>query len=203
MSSSASRNIDIDLVRRAIGRAGRESRPDADDRLAAVSAVLRDAGRDVGPEVLLIRRAAHDADPWSGHMAFPGGRHDPSDPDLLHTALRETLEEVGLDLARDAELIGRLPLLPAIARGRRVGLTIAPYVFALSRDLPLEPNREVAEIVWAPLRPMARGEISTTIPWELAGERLEMPAYDVHGRIVWGLTYRMLESLFEEIARHG
>jgi 8-oxo-dGTP pyrophosphatase MutT (NUDIX family) len=132
-------------------------------------------------------------------MAFPGGRHDPSDPDLLHTALRETREEVGLDLTKDAELLGRLELLPAIARGRAVGLTIAPYVFALQRDVPLVKNREVEEAIWAPLAPMASGRLATTHRYDLDGQLLELPAYDVEGRIVWGLTYRMLEALLAEL----
>ncbi|MCA9639821.1 MAG: NUDIX domain-containing protein, partial [Myxococcales bacterium] len=72
-------------------------------RFAAVAAVLRPTDADT--EVLLIRRAEHEGDPWSGHMAFPGGRHDPTDPDLLTTARRETLEEVGLDLSRRARLL--------------------------------------------------------------------------------------------------
>jgi len=64
---------------------------------AAVAIVVRE-GTD-GPQVLLIRRADHPGDAWSGHMAFPGGREDPQDENLLATAIRETLEEVGLDPA--------------------------------------------------------------------------------------------------------
>jgi 8-oxo-dGTP pyrophosphatase MutT (NUDIX family) len=171
--------------------------PGPEDRMAAVAAVLRDAAG--GAEVLLIRRATHAGDPWSGHMALPGGRRDPGDPDLLFTAHRETREELGLDLGRDARLIGQLEILPALARAHRVELLIAPYVFQLARDVPLTPNHEVQEAIWAPLGPMARGELSTTYPYEWEGQRWEMPAYDVQGRIVWGLTYRMLAALFERI----
>ena len=193
-------DIDLDRVRRALAASSDHAEPNPDDRLASVAAVLR-SGPANGTEVLLIRRASHEDDPWSGHMAFPGGRHDPSDPDLLYTAVRETREELGLDLERAGSLIGRLPLLPAIARGRRVGLTIAPFVFSLESDAPLTPNYEVAEAIWAPLGPMLRGEIATTLPYRMGEELLDMPAFDVNGRIVWGLTYRMLQSLFEEVAR--
>ncbi|MEY4512870.1 MAG: hypothetical protein RLZZ450_4992 [Pseudomonadota bacterium] len=169
--------------------------PEPPVRRAAVATILREH-REFGPEVLFIRRAEHPHDPWSGHMAFPGGREEPSDADLLATAIRETREEVSLDLAADALLLGRLDELPAVARGRPTGLTIAPFVFELTRDAPLHFNGEVAEIVWAPLSQLYRGELTTVFPYEIAGQRVELPAHDVQGRIVWGLTHRMLESLF-------
>jgi len=164
-------------------------------RRAAVAAILRDH-EELGPEVLFIRRAEHPGDPWSGHMAFPGGREEPSDADLLQTAIRETREEVSLDLAANASLLGRLDDLPAVARGLRTGLTITPFVFELTRDAPLHFNGEVSEIVWAPLSQLFGGELATVFPHEIGGQRLELPAHDVQGRIVWGLTHRMLESLF-------
>jgi 8-oxo-dGTP pyrophosphatase MutT (NUDIX family) len=165
-----------------------------EEKRAAVATVLREG--PAGPEVLLIRRAEHPNDPWSGHMAFPGGREDPGDPSLLATAVRETLEEVALDLNSAAELIGSLPALPAIARGKRTGLTIAPFVFELRTPVTLVPNYEVAETVWAPLTALAHGHHSTTVPYVLGGQEIRLPAHDVNGRIVWGLTYRMLDNLF-------
>lgn len=163
-------------------------------RRAAVATILRDS--PCGPEVLLIRRAEHPQDPWSGHMAFPGGREEPHDADLFATAVRETQEEVALDLRKSAELIGRLDDLPAIARGKRTGLVIAPFVFVLTEPAELRPNYEVSAVVWAPVEPMLRGEQRSTIPYEFEGRRLDLPAYDVAGHKVWGLTYRMLEGLF-------
>src|SRR5215471_21768996 len=104
--------IDVELVRAAFrDRAHRPATLRGDERFAAVAAILRD--REGEAEVLLIRRAQKTGDPWSGHMAFPGGRQDPSDLDLLHTAVRETQEEVGLELSPGRNLIGRLDDLPA------------------------------------------------------------------------------------------
>jgi 8-oxo-dGTP pyrophosphatase MutT (NUDIX family) len=166
---------------------------------AAVAAVLRQGA--AGAEVLLIRRAERAGDPWSGHMAFPGGRRDAGDLDPYATAVRETREEVGIDLDADGALLGRLADLDAVSRTRRTGLMITPFVFALAREVPLTLDpAEVAETLWAPLAPLARGEGAGTVPYEVEGYKLELPCWHVEGRVVWGLTYRMLQTLFEVLA---
>jgi 8-oxo-dGTP pyrophosphatase MutT (NUDIX family) len=189
--------VDLDLVRSTLrNRAHQPATLTGDERFAAVAAVLRQ--RHV-PEVLLIRRAEQAGDPWSGHMAFPGGRHDPSDRDLLHTAVRETDEELGLLLGA-SDWLGRLDDVHAMAKGRRVGLVIAPHVFAVEGDPVLVPNpAEVREYVWASVPALMSGESDTTFSYEYEGTRYRLPAYDVEGNIVWGLTHRMLGVLFEAL----
>src|SRR5688572_15001632 len=91
---------------------------------AAVAAILREVPGMSAAELFFIRRAEHPQDPWSGHIAFPGGRRDPGDPNLLATAMRETLEEVGIDLSR-AKLLGRLPDVPSFSRSKRANLIVA------------------------------------------------------------------------------
>jgi 8-oxo-dGTP pyrophosphatase MutT (NUDIX family) len=170
----------------------------APHRKAAVATILRPGARET--EVLLIRRAERAGDPWSGHMAFPGGHQDPGDPNLYATAMRETLEEVGLDLNLH-EYLGQLDELPATIRGLRVGISIAPHVFALRGPVELQANYEVAEIVWTELGPMARGEVDDVREWRYEGGELQRaPAFRVQGHIVWGLTHRMLMSLFDVLA---
>lgn len=203
----------IPRLRTELARATPESLADATSR-AAVAVVLRNGGRTMsagtpggpgtpGTEVLLIRRQERPEDPWSGHMAFPGGRHDPGDPDLRSTAERETLEEVGLDLRRVAEPIGRLRDVPAYARGKHTGMAVSPFVFHLLEDAPLTLDaREVRETVWAPVGPLIAGACDTVFeylpaPQANPDERREMPAFDVDGRVVWGLTYFMLRILFD------
>jgi 8-oxo-dGTP pyrophosphatase MutT (NUDIX family) len=168
-------------------------------RRAAVALILRSA--PLGPELLFIRRAEHPNDPWSGHMAFPGGREEPSDQTLLETAVRETREELSLDLQTSARLVGRLDELPAVARGKRTGLMISPFVFELLEGVPVSwlGNYEVAEVLWTSLEPLFRGQRATKHAYELAGNRFELPAHDIDGRIVWGLTHRMLEMLFAQL----
>lgn len=168
---------------------------------AAVAAILREGGRD-GAEVLLIRRAEREGDPWSGHMAFPGGRRDEGDADLHATAVRETREEVGLDLATHGALLGRLADLEAIARAKRTGLFITPFVFALTGEATLvfDPE-EVAEALWVPLGPLVRGDGAGTVFYEREGMSIELPCWRYEGRVIWGLTHRMLWSLFEVLDR--
>ncbi len=169
---------------------------------AAVAAVLRPKG---GPavralddtEILFIRRAEREGDPWSGHMAFPGGRRQ-SGESLLTTATRETLEEVGLDLT-DIKPVTRLPdLMPHTQMPAPI--IVSAFVFALPEVPELVPNEEVAETLWAPLGPVLRREGATTYRFTREGFYLDLPALDVDGRIVWGLTYRMIEMLAECLA---
>jgi 8-oxo-dGTP pyrophosphatase MutT (NUDIX family) len=164
-------------------------------RRAAVAIVIRE-GTD-GPEILIIRRAEHPGDAWSGHMAFPGGREDPEDESLMATAIRETFEELALDLGQAGRLLGQLAPLPAVALGRPVGMTIVPFVFELTTEAALRYSDEVVEAVWVPLDPLLQGRRQTTFAVDRGGEKVQLPAHDVDGRIVWGLTYRMLDSLFD------
>jgi 8-oxo-dGTP pyrophosphatase MutT (NUDIX family) len=165
---------------------------------SAVAAILREG--DDGVEVLLIRRAEREGDPWSGQMAMPGGHAEPVDGDIEATVKRETREEVGLDLDAGCRLIGRLDDVQATARGRQTGMGIAPFVFAWvdEREPRFTLNEEVVEVLWGSLDRMVSGEIDTTTDYWLQGMRIELPAYDVKGRIVWGLTYGILGNLFDK-----
>ena len=144
--------------------------------------------------LLLIRRAERAGDPWSGHMALPGGRQDPAEPDLFTTAVREAAEEVGLALER-RDLIGtlddvvpRTPVLPPIA--------VRPHVFALPRRPLLALNPEVAGARWVPLDLLLHPETYDSVRLEIRGESREFPAYRLDDSVVWGMTERILSSLF-------
>src|SRR4051812_22030254 len=116
---------------------------------AAVAVILREG--TAGLEVLFIRRAEHPQDPWSGQMAFPGGRAEPANADLRATAVRETREEIGVDLFAAAEDLGRLDEVRAVARGRPVNLTITPFVFRLRQPFDPVLSVEVRSLHWLPL----------------------------------------------------
>jgi 8-oxo-dGTP pyrophosphatase MutT (NUDIX family) len=151
------------------------------------------------PEALLIRRARHESDPWSGHMALPGGRRDPSDTSLLDTARRETREEVALQLERWGRMLGRLD--PVTPRGAELPrLTILPFVFAIPREVRVQPSsREVAEVLWTPVGHLLSPESRDRHLHSVGGSRLVFPAFDVEGRTVWGLTHRILEDFLSRV----
>jgi 8-oxo-dGTP pyrophosphatase MutT (NUDIX family) len=171
-------------------------------RRAAVAVVLRPGA--AGEELLFIHRAEHPLDPWSGHMAFPGGMVDPIDVDPLAAALRETREELGLDLAASARLLGRLSDVAPLSL--RASLAISPFVFELAAsEVALVLNEEVQGVLWIPLGHFAdRGQRSSFF-WSRPsglepGEPVPMPCYRWQGRVIWGLTLRMVDELVELIA---
>jgi 8-oxo-dGTP pyrophosphatase MutT (NUDIX family) len=159
---------------------------------AAVALILRHGIADI--ELLFIQRALRPADPWSGQMAFPGGRAARGDPDLVVTAERETREEVGLDLARDGAWLGALPELPAVAQGRVLPFTIAPQVFRLCAARELVLSDEVQEALWIPLKRLSASQHRSEIEIEHGGRILRGPCLRIDGRTIWGLTHRMLEA---------
>ena len=189
--------FDIETIRRRLRAREARRQVAPTPRRAAVAAILRPSDADT--EVLLIRRAERPGDPWSGHMAFPGGHHEPVDRDLRETAMRETMEEVGLNL-HEHEYLGQLDEVAAMARGKAVGMTIAPHVFALHNvheaPLVLRPNHEVAELLWGSLGRMFRGEVDAIKEISYGGETLHLPAFQVEQQLVWGMTHGMLRSLF-------
>jgi 8-oxo-dGTP pyrophosphatase MutT (NUDIX family) len=167
-------------------------------RQAAVAGVLRQAGEDL--EVLMIRRAVFPGDPWSGHVALPGGHAHAGDLSLLATAQRETREEVGIDLERSAELLGRLGEQSPMTG---MALTVTPFFFALRDAVSLELSREVEEAFWVPLGPIAQGVRDSTYRLERGGASLSFPAWQVGRHEVWGLTYRLLSELLQRIRAAG
>jgi 8-oxo-dGTP pyrophosphatase MutT (NUDIX family) len=165
---------------------------------AAVAVILRERAGDL--DALLIRRAEDPRDRWSGHMALPGGRRETADATIEATAVRETREEVGLDLAQLGRPLGRLRDHRAPPRGLSLGLVITPCVYAIEGDPPLAPGPEVAATIWVPLGALASGAFDGTTSWTIAGVALEMPCWRYEGAVIWGLTYKMLQALLEILA---
>lgn len=156
--------------------------------------ILRDG--EGGAEFLAIQRAERPGDPWSGHMALPGGRHEPTDPDLFATAAREAQEEVGIDLRERADWLGQLDEIQAVGRGKVLPLIITPVACAIQSPVRLALNhREVKDAVWIPLAALTLPEVQGHVTYELEGFSMRHPAYVYRGYSIWGLTYRILSNV--------
>ena len=175
------------------GHPGRTADFEESMRRAAIALILR-ASRDGEPELLMIKRAEAERDPWSGHIACPGGRVEPADRDLEATAVRETWEETGIDLARDGRILGtlddlspRTPTLPP--------LVIRPFVAAVRTDVGITPSPEVAESFWVPVAALRQASAwgRAVVPIRNVGER-EVDVFRPGTYTVWGLTHRVIQQ---------
>ena len=160
-------------------------------RFAAVSIIVRDTRY---PSVLLIKRAERRGDPWSGQIAFPGGKSQSGDLTARDTAIRETREEVGIDLSRGAEFLG----YGASATTHTGNMDVVPAVFMLREATDVKLNEEVASYRWVDLEDFLAPRSQSTYQINYDGKSVAVPAYVVGGYTVWGLTYRILSSILEE-----
>lgn len=151
--------------------------------------------------ILLIRRAHRAGDPWSGHMALPGGRAEPGDRDLIATAIRETAEEVGV-LLQDEWMLGalddvapRTPVLPPVA--------VRPFVFRVPERPSLRLNAEVADAGWLELTRLADPALHQEISIDVSGASRHYPAFVLPSGVVWGMTERILTGFLERVRPPG
>jgi len=164
---------------------------------AAVAIVLHEDPDGVA--ALFIHRAERAGDTWSGHIAFPGGRREARDADLVDTAIRETLEETGVDLTGAErlavldDLFPRSPVLPPVV--------VRPFVFAVQTRPPLVLSEEVQDAFWIPLaeflKPGVLGELRVDHPG--ITPRV-LPAYRFGKRTIWGMSERILTPLITRIS---
>ncbi len=165
--------------------------PENGPRRAAVSVVLHD--EPPSPRVLLMKRTERAGDPWSGHISLPGGRHEPGDPDLLATAIRETHEELAIDLA-GSRLLGNLPALRPFMSGP-AGVEVTPFVFVTHVAVEPTPSAEAEAAFWLPIELAASGAYDSHYTYP--GTDKQWPAWNYEGHTIWGLTWRILNDLLE------
>ena len=198
-----------DIARLALHLAahpGRAADVEAPTRRAAIALVLRASSASasgIEPELLMIKRAEAELDPWSGHIACPGGRMEPADRDLEQTAIRETWEETGIDLARDGRILGTLddlePRTPSLPP-----LVIRPFVALVAREVEITQSAEVAEAFWVPLTSIREAAAwgRALVPIRNAGSR-EVDVFRHGSYTVWGLTHRALRQLLGAMRAGG
>lgn len=155
-------------------------------RRAAVALLLRERG--LGLEILVIKRAENERDPWSGHMALPGGGQEPDDESAYDTARRETLEEVGIDMAA-GRYLGRLDDVgPRSMPGQ---LIISTVVVAMDAEPGPLDKREVMEAFWVPVDRLVEETV------EMPDFPGSWPAFTYKGHyVIWGLTHRIITQLW-------
>ncbi|MDA4124402.1 MAG: CoA pyrophosphatase [Thaumarchaeota archaeon] len=164
--------------------------PSGQMRQAAVSMMLKDME---APSVLLIKRADREGDPWSGQVAFPGGKAQEGDATLRETAIRETNEEVGIDLGTRAEFLGYFSTF----RTHTGTMDVVPAAFLMKDEVEVRTNDEVASYRWVKLERLLSGEAKSAYRLEFGGQVREMPALLVDDYVVWGLTHLIISTLLE------
>jgi 8-oxo-dGTP pyrophosphatase MutT (NUDIX family) len=187
--------LSIDAIRTALD--AREHVPAAfrpDPSHASVAMVLADGAR--GLDVCFIRRAERKGDPWTGQVAFPGGRAGIHDPDAHAVAERETLEEVGMRLGLQHR-VGPLPVRPDV----RGGLTLSPFVYYVEPPIraqaTVRQRHEVASVFWVPMTHLFDAGAVTELAYPAGTTSALFPGIQFGEHVIWGLTLRVLQSFAE------
>jgi 8-oxo-dGTP pyrophosphatase MutT (NUDIX family) len=176
----------------AVEQLSKRLRPLSDEQEAnaAVAMILRYETNDLS--ILFVKRVENMADPWSGQIGLPGGKREPGDKNLQQNVTRETLEETGINLL-NSRFLG---LLPALRSTPRPDLMILPFVVFLEHKPIIKLNKkELESSIWIPLRKILKSKNTVRI-----GSR-EVPAYIIGKTVIWGLTYRILETFIQIIKR--
>ena len=130
-------------------------------------------------------------------MAFPGGHIEETDESSIAAAIRETEEEIGLDLRAHGTYLGALDEVKANPRRRKIDMVVSPHVFLLDNpEVEFSPNYEVADVLWGSLDDMYHGRVETETEFAMNDVVQSFPGYAVGDQVVWGLTMRMLDHVF-------
>lgn len=187
-------------LKRALERIPSRSLADQLPSWACVSVVV--TGIHGEPHLGFIRRAHHPLDPWSGQIAFPGGKRDPEDLSDVHTAVRETREEVGIELQVD-DALARLHDVQARKSGGLLPFFLRPYVFHAQVPplLKLDPA-EVEEFLWVPAKHLVDPDRHVDHVWPRGDVKMKLPGIRFDsGDVLWGLTYMVVTDLVDRLAR--
>ena len=158
---------------------------DEQEANAAVALLLKPKRRRL--YALFVRRVQNFEDPWSGQMALPGGKREARDRDLKETVVRETLEETCINLLKGCRFLG---VMSTFRSKPRPEVKVLPFVIVSKNELSIKLNKkELEEFFWIPLDELVRNR--TTAKFDFG----EVPAFTLGDTIIWGLTYRIVESL--------
>ena len=189
----------VNEIRSALeGRQHKPAKFKATSRQASVAMIL--SGRERDLEVCFIRRAERVGDPWSGQVAFPGGKADSSDSDAHSVAERETHEEVGLKLTA-THRVGPLPTRQVATRN----LVLSPFIYHIDTNekatvFAREPD-EVAHVFWVPMRHLFKQSSATELEYPIGGSEMTFPGIRYEEDVIWGLTLNVLDSFAQIMQR--
>lgn len=188
---------DLERLVRVLGNRGdpQEVSANPETRAAAVALILR-AGAGGDLEILMIRRAEHEGDPWSGNVALPGGHREPGDASLEAAAVRETLEETGIDLIGAGRILGRLAQVRPQSEGAP-RIVVTPFVAAVDAGVEITPSAEVAAAFWVPVAGLRRPELWEEMTMTLRGSARRVVCFRYEGNVIWGMTARILHQFLE------
>lgn len=162
----------------------------AGGREAAVLLMLFERG---GEPWMVFTKRTHQVQHHKGEISFPGGARDPEDPDIEATAVRETVEELGVDPA-DIRIVGRLDELPTYV----TGYNVTPYVAVVPEQHSYRPSAdEIDEIIELPVEELARIGRRETI--ERRGFQIETNVFETRGHYIWGFTGGVLRLFLDEV----
>lgn len=195
--------LKIDEIRLALSRLSHDWEVyDPHPSQAAVAMILNESGR--GLEVCFIRRAERVGDPWSGQVAFPGGRASAADVDAFAVAERETWEEIGVVLKREHR-VGALPMRNVEHNVKRSGLTLWPFVYYVGADERAAATArlpaEVASVFWVPIGHLFDHQHVTELEYPMGVTASTFPGIQFGEHVIWGLTLRVLASFAEVMQR--
>lgn len=161
---------------------------------AAVCIIVADRP-GLGASLLMIQRAEREGDPWSGNMAFPGGKHDLEDAHITATATRECREELGLETPY-LHRFGRMSdILARPYRLQQKPMVVSPILFEYEGELLFQPNEEVADVLWVPLAHFLQKHNRQSMIWQRGGIQRRLPCYFYREKRIWGLTLLMIDEL--------
>lgn len=175
---------------KVIARLPTELKPISDEQGAntAVTLLLKLRRNDF--DLLLVKRVENPSDTWSGQMALPGGKREPKDINLKETAVRETLEEIGIKVDSN-QFLG---VLRVVRSEPKSDFKILPFVVLLDGEPKLKLNKaELETFIWVPYEEVFQSK--GTVQFSFG----KVPAYIFADGIVWGITYNILSEFIEAV----
>jgi 8-oxo-dGTP pyrophosphatase MutT (NUDIX family) len=165
---------------------------------AAVAIIVEDHPQ-LGLAFLMIQRAEREGDPWSGQMAFPGGKHDTDDQHITHTALREIEEELGVP-GKSLHRFGRLSdILARPYRIQQKPMVVSPLLFEPLKTMHFCPNEEVADVLWVPVSYFTDPSHRQVISWNRYGKQVDLPCYYYQDKKIWGMSLLMIDEFMQDL----